>query len=132
MGCGCNKKGTPPVKKGTPPAKLNVETNVNIKKGFTLPEPEIGEMKEIVIDESIKKPSLLKKALNLGEAVMNHVADGMTKATNKEFTVRMDICHNCPERDNTTCTKCGCELTIKAAWRSSTCPMDKWPELKQK
>ena len=125
MGCGCNKKGTPP-------AKLNVPTDVDTKKGFVSSEPKIGKMKEVVISKTTKEPSLLDKALNLGEAVMNHVADGMSKCTNKEFTTRMDICYNCPERDNTTCTKCGCELTIKSAWRSATCPMDKWPELKQK
>ena len=105
MGCGCNKKKTD-----------NKEVIIDPQKGF-------------VSVEKKEQPSLLTKALNLGETLTNHIADGMSKCTDKELSVRLDICHKCPEREGKTCTKCGCLLSVKSGWRTADCPMDKWPKL---
>ena len=112
MGCGCNKKKNV---KDTP--------LVDSQKGFIAAESKTVEV------EKKEEPSLLTKALNLGEAVATHIVDGMSKATKEEFALRLDICHKCPERKDTICTKCGCLLSVKAGWKTSTCPMDKWPKL---
>jgi hypothetical protein len=44
---------------------------------------------------------------------------------------RLAICDTCPEVNknspNWTCTKCGCNLKIKASWASQDCPIKKWP-----
>ena len=120
MGCGCNKNKTT----GTPKTYANkVMQAIDSKTGLTPPKTT-----EPVKSE---KPSLLQKALNLGEAVANHVQDGFGKVTKEELAARLEICHKCPYRSKGTCTKCGCNLSVKSAWRTSTCPDNRWPELKQ-
>ena len=117
MGCGCNKK----TKSGVPQA-----TKVDPKLGFVAASSSV---KSVVNEPKKKEPSLLKKALSLGEAVANHVVDGMSKCTKEENTVRLNICMKCPELSESTCTKCGCMISIKAGWKTATCPLDKWPQL---
>tara|TARA_R110000751_G_scaffold237065_3_gene338180 strand:- start:223 stop:558 length:336 start_codon:yes stop_codon:yes gene_type:complete len=109
MGCGCNKK--------------KEEVKVDAEKGFILEESKTVKV------EKKEEPSILTKALSLGEALTSHIADGMSKCTDKELSIRLDICHKCPERDGGTCTKCGCILSVKSGWRTSDCPMEKWPKL---
>tara|TARA_R100000406_G_scaffold88393_1_gene73708 strand:- start:531 stop:875 length:345 start_codon:yes stop_codon:yes gene_type:complete len=111
MGCGCNKnKG-----KSKP-------VTVDPKKGFSVPKTE-----------PVKKesgPSLVQKALNFGEAIVEHVADGMTKVSKNELSARLTICGKCVHNINGTCNQCGCILTTKASWRSSECPKGFWPNVK--
>jgi|TARA_R110001606_G_scaffold158423_2_gene302179 hypothetical protein len=77
-----------------------------------------------------KKIGLLAKALSLGEALVNHVADGLSKTTKKEFAARLSICESCHHRsEKNNCGLCGCVISTKAAWKTSTCPDDRWPEL---
>ena len=63
MGCGCNKN------KGRKPQQMATS------KGFTNPN-KVEPVKE---QPSKEGPSLLQKALNFGEAIVDHVADGLTK-----------------------------------------------------
>mgnify|MGYP003677654700 CR=1 FL=1 len=119
MGCGCGKKNTAG------------STKIDSKKGFVVePTKDLSISPPIITREDKKKePSILTKALSLGAAVANHVADGMSKCSKVELAQRLEICEKCPERKDTTCTKCGCLLTVKAGWKTASCPMDKWPEL---
>ena len=121
MGCGCGNKNN----------KSN-QKMIDPKKGF-IQEPKkemsLADTNRARFEEKKKEPSILTKALTLGSAVANHVSDGMSKCSKAELTIRLDICDKCPERKNTTCTKCGCLLTVKAGWKTANCPMDKWPNL---
>ena len=147
MGCGCNK------------SKKGATTAVDPKKGFV---PEVsktiqidkvhpagtkkvgGSYTEKLTEENlqerltptpaVKEPSLLKKALSLGEAVVNHVADGLTKTTKEELALRLSICESCHHRNGSSCGLCGCDISTKSGWRSSTCPDDRWPifDIKEK
>jgi hypothetical protein len=127
MGCGCNNKNN-----------KSRQTIIDPKKGFveskktSVSEVSLAATNRAKFEEKKKEPSILTKALTLGSAVANHVADGMSKCSKSELAIRLDICDKCPERDNTTCTKCGCLLTVKAGWKTATCPMDKWPTLIEK
>lgn len=77
-----------------------------------------------------KKIGLLEKALSLGEALIAHVSDGLSKTTKKEFAARLSICESCHHRsEKNNCGLCGCVISTKAAWKTSTCPDDRWPEL---
>ena len=149
MGCGCNK------------SKKGAVTTIDPKKGFvsevsTSTDKKVkthpigtrdknrGVYTDKLTDEELKKrltptpvtkePSLLKKALSLGEAVVNHVADGLTKTTKEELTLRLSICESCHHRNGDSCGLCGCDISTKSGWRSSTCPDDRWPtfDIKEK
>lgn len=41
---------------------------------------------------------------------------------------RQDICDKCPEliQFSNTCKQCGCFMTLKTKFKTSTCPLDKW------
>tara|TARA_R110002050_G_scaffold116946_1_gene233611 strand:- start:36391 stop:36924 length:534 start_codon:yes stop_codon:yes gene_type:complete len=78
------------------------------------------------------EPGLLKKALSLGEAIVDHVADGMTKTTKEELGLRLSLCDECHHKTSkNTCNLCGCGIATKAGWRSSECPDGRWPLLKE-
>tara|TARA_R110002167_G_scaffold285581_2_gene490640 strand:- start:451 stop:858 length:408 start_codon:yes stop_codon:yes gene_type:complete len=123
MGCGCNSNNNNAPKKDQSYTKKVVEKRspprVHSQKGFVTPP----------VPAESKSPSLLRKALNLGEAVANHVADGMSKVSKEDIGKRLGVCQRCPFRSNGECTKCGCVLSVKAAWKTSECPDNRWPQL---
>ena len=75
--------------------------------------------------------TIFEKAANLAVAVTKHVAAGMPMVSKEVLEARLAICNTCPEVNknspNWTCTKCGCNLKIKASWASQDCPIKKWP-----
>jgi len=114
MGCGCNNK--PKIASKADPVKgymyediQPVDEQLNIKEG----------------------PSLLKKALNFGEALVDHVADGLTTVTSMQLSSRLAVCNKCPFNNEGSCMKCGCVIATKAKWRSSSCPAEYWPTIKE-
>lgn len=76
------------------------------------------------------EPGLLQKAVNFGTAVARHVADGARQVTTDEYHARLNICRTCDSCDvaRMVCREqaCGCQLHIKAKWRSEHCPVNKW------
>jgi len=115
MGCGCGKK-----------KEVNTTKNKStLVENFALP------VRTTVPTSKLEKPSLLKKAFNFTNALTNHVVDGLSKATSDEFSKRIDLCLRCPFRSNEKCTKCGCFIQTKAAWKTSECPDGRWPKLKE-
>tara|TARA_R110002012_G_scaffold278308_2_gene465883 strand:- start:2265 stop:2690 length:426 start_codon:yes stop_codon:yes gene_type:complete len=129
MGCGCNKTNTNKTKP-TYANKVNTAINkaqpINSKTGFNI-APEAANVASEAIQTPKKSPSLFQKALNLGEALANHVADGMEKVSKKQMATRLSVCQRCPFLAGSECTKCGCNLSVKASWRSSECPDKRWP-----
>ncbi|MGC1272613.1 MAG: DUF6171 family protein [Planctomycetaceae bacterium] len=72
-------------------------------------------------------PSKITMAANFTQAVAKHVADGATKVDAATLERRLAICTLCEHRRENRCTVCGCYLAEKAAWRTSECPLGKWP-----
>jgi len=112
MGCGCNK--------GKKAQKATLE-------GYVTP-PNVQPVKE----NNTEGPGLLKKALSFGEAIVDHVSDGLAKVEKNELAARLTICGKCIHNHNGTCNKCGCVLSTKAGWRSADCPEGYWPNAKEK
>ena len=79
-------------------------------------------------EDKPKLPGKIEMAKNFTKAIANHVADGMTKVEPEELERRLEICNPCPQRNNNSCSICGCGLSDKASWRSSECPIGKWEE----
>jgi hypothetical protein len=77
-------------------------------------------------------PSLARKAVNLGHAVAEHVADagrlaGPEVVAERERTCKSDECgYHDPSRDSCNHADCGCNLRIKRSWASSSCPIGRW------
>lgn len=78
-----------------------------------------------------QEPTLFEKAANFAKAAVTHLAQGMPKVNEEQLKNRLAVCDACPEVNksspNWTCTKCGCNLKIKASWASQDCPLKKWP-----
>tara|TARA_B100001094_G_C18196390_1_gene811671 strand:+ start:13047 stop:13466 length:420 start_codon:yes stop_codon:yes gene_type:complete len=137
MGCGCNKNKKPATSNKTYSSLVNsklgyeaVPPQINAGKPFPhTKENQEREKAEKEKNKQQKSPSLFTKALNLGEALANHVADGMSKVTKDQMAARLGICERCPFRSEGTCTKCGCVLSVKAGWKTSDCPDNRWPKI---
>jgi len=84
-------------------------------------------------DMETTPPGPIRKAANLGRAVVRHTVDGARTLSDNEYETRLAICRNCPSCDveRMVCREvtCGCFLRKKAYWRSESCPLDKWPEV---
>ena len=74
-------------------------------------------------------PTLLARAGTFAKALATHVADGGKKVTAQELESRLEVCTLCDRRTDDLCSACGCVLSTKAGWRSSECPLKKWPAL---
>jgi len=128
MGCGCNKNKKPA-------ANQSYSAKINSRLGFdSVPNSKDFPATPIKTEEKVepKSPSLFAKALNLGEALANHVADGMSKVTKEQMADRLSVCQRCPFISGGNCTKCGCILSVKAGWKTSECPDNRWPILIEK
>lgn len=71
-------------------------------------------------------PGLLRKAANLGKAVVEHVAAGLPMADDATARERLAICATCENYEGTSCRLCGCHLNFKVRWSEQKCPISKW------
>jgi hypothetical protein len=73
-------------------------------------------------------PSLLRKAVNLGRAMIDHAASGFATAGEATAARRLALCGSCEvfSASNRTCNACGCFVDVKARMASSSCPLGKW------
>jgi hypothetical protein len=84
---------------------------------------EIPKRKEKPIQEM---PPVSKQIFNFLGAVKDFIASpGFV--SKEEYEARIAICDTCPLRRNNRCTKCGCNLTLKARGAAFHCPEKKWP-----
>lgn len=74
-----------------------------------------------------KLPGVLTLAANFASAVAAHVADGAAKVSTTDLEARLQVCTLCDQRRDNRCAACGCYVEVKAAWRTSDCPIGKWP-----
>ena len=70
------------------------------------------------------------------QALVKHARDWFRKCSRKEIAHRLSICQTCEKFTGTACSQCGCRVNLekrflnKLAWRSETCPLGKWPALR--
>jgi hypothetical protein len=79
-------------------------------------------------------PSLARRAVNLGRAVVRHVADRGQKVSDDLYEARLSACRACSLCDTKRLVclhkSCGCFLTVKARWQSEDCPLQKWTPIR--
>ena len=73
-------------------------------------------------------PSVWQQLKNVAKATTEHVKDGMRNVSDEEYKKRIDTCNSCEflNRETKRCMRCGCATQIKARWRTSKCPENKW------
>lgn len=80
------------------------------------------------VDTSL--PSVMEMAKNLmedGTKILSNALKGNdTLVTDDVRNNRWSICTTCPMLIENRCTKCGCFMKVKVAFKTSKCPMDKW------
>lgn len=82
-------------------------------------------------DKLYQNPSIAEKAVGLATAIVKHVVDGLAKTPEKELRQRLEICGSCDQLKDSKCQVCGCYVSIKASWRSESCPIGKWSSLQE-
>jgi len=89
---------------------------------------EITAKQEVQKPEESKGPSLFKKAINFGGALVKHAWHGMPQSAPEEQKRRVSLCLACEHLmpSNGTCGKCGCVCAWKASWSDQKCPVGKW------
>ena len=74
-------------------------------------------------------PSVLQMAARLAKATVSQIAGGLQTRTPEEAQALVkkycEPCENYRASDN-RCSKCGCFLATKTAWKSQHCPIGKW------
>lgn len=95
---------------------------------------QLDEAAFAVIRQRFSPPSLTKQAISLGRAVMSEchgIAAGEKSVTDHEKTQRLAVCAGCEcfIAGENRCATCGCKLAAKAAMRTQSCPLGKWPQL---
>lgn len=77
-------------------------------------------------------PNLVKKTINLGKALFQHVIDGLGTTPDNVQQERIQTCRMCPFRHTSSndlvCTHedCGCYIETKVTWASEECPIGLW------
>lgn len=83
--------------------------------------------------ESGHVPSLFKRATNFAKAAATHAADLGRKVSDEVYDSRLSVCRGCElcDEEKMQCLhyQCGCNLEVKARWRTQKCPRELWPEL---
>jgi hypothetical protein len=76
-----------------------------------------------------KLPPLGRRLWNAAVSLAEFVTDGCHTVTAEQYAERLETCDSCPERQNTRCLRCGCNLAVKARGRAFKCPLGKWTSL---
>lgn len=85
-------------------------------------------IKEANPNKTQDSPSLFKKAINFGKALVDHALSGFKTLNDEEYKKRIDICNSCEFlSESKSCNKCGCNIELKAKWAEQECPEKKWP-----
>lgn len=79
----------------------------------------------------VEEPGALRKAQNLGRAVLEHAAGGMKSVTPEEKERRLSSCRGCetyfdPVKVKCLHPSCGCRMSVKAGWQDQHCPIGRW------
>jgi hypothetical protein len=71
--------------------------------------------------------------MTLLNTISEILADGVRILEKDQYSQRVYICRFCPHASLSSkrlvCSLCGCDMSIKARFKASGCPEDRWPNL---
>jgi len=76
----------------------------------------------------MSSPSFLDKVKSIIKDTSKHLVNGAKNVPKEEYLRRATICNSCIhfiEKEN-KCGICGCLMDVKAKWKTSECPKNKW------
>src|SRR5690242_18484665 len=76
--------------------------------------------------ECFPKPGIIDKIVSVVKETVKWVGAGAPVTQQKNQEERQMICNACPEYDNGTCKRCGCNMNLKILMETSHCPIGKW------
>lgn len=74
-------------------------------------------------------PPVTQQIKNFAKSALTHVASGLAEVSDEEREKRLAICRACDAYMDGRCGECGCILSIKSKWLTSTCPRGLWGDL---
>lgn len=108
----------------------SIRTDKNIEKINLICSSDNNQTEIINIPIRPKQDlTTYNKMFNLLSSVKDFISDGFTLVSKEDYETRLNICNECQFRVNNTCSKCGCNLSLKATGRAFQCPEHKWPEI---
>ena len=77
--------------------------------------------------------NIFEKVKQFSKEFALYIKEGAPNVTPPEYEERLKICSACVFiSEKFSCTVCGCNMEMKAKWRTSDCPKHKWPEPEKK
>lgn len=75
--------------------------------------------------------NIFDQAASVTKAVINHISSGCQMADKDEQLERHQICQACEKfnKEEYRCGVCSCFLNYKIPLKTSTCPLNKWPNI---
>ena len=75
--------------------------------------------------------SILDKTKSFLKSSLSYAMSGFKNVTDNQKKERLNICESCDKinKENKTCSECGCYLDIKTGWATESCPLGKWDAL---
>lgn len=73
-----------------------------------------------------RMPSVARMGWNAAASAVAFLADGLRTVSADVYRQRLEICDQCEYRAHDRCTKCGCNLSLKARGRKFECPDGRW------
>lgn len=75
--------------------------------------------------------NIFDQAASLTKAMAAWASAGLPIAGKDEQKERHEICGGCPSlmREEYRCGECKCYLLLKVPLKTSTCPLNRWPDL---
>tara|TARA_Y100001938_G_scaffold149474_1_gene236406 strand:- start:2017 stop:2247 length:231 start_codon:yes stop_codon:yes gene_type:complete len=76
----------------------------------------------------MSEPNFLDKVKSVIKDTAKYLADGAKNVPEEEYLRRAKICDSCVHfvRKKNACGICGCYMHVKAKWKISECPKEKW------
>ncbi len=80
--------------------------------------------------QETKPPSIFQMMKSFTKELGEYIKKGIPNVTPESYAKRLDICKTCTHliEKRMRCGKCGCLLQHKAKWKTSDCPINKWPK----
>ena len=84
----------------------------------------------IAPNPNFKQPGIIEMGANFVKSTVKHVVGGAETVSEEIYKERLNTCNGCDQREGGGCKLCGCNIARKAKWKTNSCPIGKWKEVK--
>ena len=75
-------------------------------------------------EQNVEHPNFFNMVKNFGSEVIKFAKSGFQYVSPEDYGERIDACFKCPhvKAPGFRCGLCGCNMEVKAKWKTSQCP----------